>query len=153
MENSDRSSSDSTIDAGLPLEATEGSISAIDSAPSVRFSMVAKTIGRLGAQVGFTVPGFRSPPRSGEIDRTLRKDGSGSIVAVRIKDRQFEAVVADMIEGVVVCNGLSAERSSELRNLLWRAAMQVGKDAAPEFRHRPTAVVHRLPVGDSVEAA
>ena len=153
MENSDRNSSDSIIDDGLPLATTAGSVATIDSAPSVRFSMVAKVIGRLGSQIGFTVPGFRSPPRSGEIDRTLRKDRSGSIVAVRIKDRQFEAVIADMIEGVVVCNGLSTERSGEIRNLLWRAAMQVGKDVAPEFRHRSTVVVDRLPVGDSAEAA
>ena len=128
-------------------------VSNIESAPSVRFSMVAKAFGHLGAQAGFAVPGFRSPPRSTQTARAIRRDSSGSVVAVRIKDRPFEAVIADMIEGVVVCNGLPGPRSGELRDLLWRTAIQAGPGVAPELRHKPTAVVHRLPVNGKVEAA
>ena len=134
-------------------EAQVQSVSKIESAPSVRFSMIAQAFGRIGAQVGFVVPGFRTPPRSRESDRALRKDTSGSVVAVRIKDRPFEAVIADMVEGVIVCNGLPAARSGELRNLLWRTALHAERGVASELRHKPTAIVHRLPVNGKVEAA
>ena len=74
----------------------------------MRFSIVAKAFGQLAAQAGFVAPGFRSPPSSRQTDRGYAKHGSGSVVAVRIKDRPFEAVIADMIEGVIVCNGSQA---------------------------------------------
>ena len=128
-------------------------VSNIESAPSVRFSMIAKAFGQLATRAGFVVPGFRSPPRSRDTDRSIRKDSSGSVVAVRIKDRPFEAVIADMIEGVIVCNGLPATRSGALRDLLWRSAIEAGPSVAPELRHKPTAIVHRLPVNGKVEAA
>ena len=39
----------------------------------------------------------------------------------------------------------SRPRSGELRNLLWQTAIHAGLGVAPELRHKPTAVVHRLP--------
>ena len=128
-------------------------VSNIENAPSVRFSIVAKAFGQLAAQAGFVAPGFRSPPSSRQTDRAIRKHGSGSVVAVRIKDRPFEAVIADMIDGVIVCNELSSPRSGELRNLLWQTAIHAGLGVAPELRHKPTAVVHRLPAAGKGEAA
>jgi len=40
-------------------------------------------------------------------------------VSVRLRGRPWIAVLADMIEGVVVTNGLTAPRSDRLRGELW----------------------------------
>jgi hypothetical protein len=56
-----------------------------------------------------------------EAERTLRRTASGVTVAVRLRDRPFEAVKADMIEGVLVANGLSGAEAMRVRNALWAA--------------------------------
>jgi hypothetical protein len=43
------------------------------------------------------------------------------MVAVRLRDRPWPAVLADMIEGVVVVNRLVGVDADELRSLLWAA--------------------------------
>jgi hypothetical protein len=136
-----------------PTDNNPGSVSTIESAPSVRFAIVAKTITQVAANCGLEVPGFKSPPRSGGIDRTVRRQSCGSIVAVRIKDRPFEAVIADMIEGVVLCNSMSTEKAGKLRNLLWSAAMQIGRNQKPTSRVKRTVLVHHPTVDDNIEAA
>jgi hypothetical protein len=40
-------------------------------------------------------------------------------VSIRVKGRPREAVVADMIEGVVVANGLRPPEADRVRNELW----------------------------------
>jgi len=40
-------------------------------------------------------------------------------VSVRLRGRPWVAVLADMIEGVVVSNGLTAPQSDRLRGELW----------------------------------
>lgn len=42
-------------------------------------------------------------------------------MAVRLGDRPLGAVVADMIEGVVVANDLTGGDATRLRTLLWEA--------------------------------
>lgn len=42
-------------------------------------------------------------------------------MAVRIKDRPWSAVLADMIEGVVVANGLEGARADRVRSAMWLA--------------------------------
>ena len=130
-----------------------GSVSTIESAPSVRFAIVAKSIAQVVARCGLDVPGFKSPPRSGNLDRTVRRQRSGSIVAVRIKDRPFEAVIADMIEGVVLCNDMSTEKAGKLRSLLWDAATQTGQQRKPTSSVKRTVLVHHPTVDDNIEAA
>ena len=141
------------VDSNAAADSKPGSVSTIESAPSVRFTIVAKTISQVVASCGLEVPGFKSPPRSGDVDRTVRRVNRGSIVAVRIKDRPFEAVIADMIDGVVVCNDMSTERAGKLRNLLWGAATQTGRPQKPLSRVKRTVLVHHPIVEDNIEAA
>mgnify|MGYP001187986673 FL=1 len=133
--------------------AGDGSVSAIESAPSVRFSIVAKVITQVGARCGIEVPGFKSPPRSADLDRTVRRQSSGSVVAVRIRDRPFEAVIADMIEGVILCNDVPIGKAGKLRNIMWSAVMQSERQAGLNSKHKRTVVVHHPIIGDNVEAA
>jgi len=141
------------VESNAATDSNPGSVSTIESAPSVRFAIVAKTISQVVASCGLEVPGFKSPPRSGDVDRTVRRLSRGSVVAVRIKDRPFEAVIADMIDGVVVCNDMSTERAGKLRNLLWGAATQTGRPQKPLSRVKRTVLVHHPIVEDNIEAA
>ncbi|MEG3596325.1 MAG: hypothetical protein VX360_04670 [Actinomycetota bacterium] len=141
------------FDSSAPADKNPGSVSTIESAPSVRFAIVAKSITQVAAGCGLVVPGFKTPPRSGDLDRTVRRQSCGSIVAVRIKDRPFEAVIADMIEGVVLCNDMSIEKAGKLRNLLWDAAMQTGRHQKLTSRVKRTVLVHHPTVDDNIEAA
>ena len=73
--------------------------------------------------LGLSAPSFQSPPRSDELDRSIQRTPSGDcVVAVRVRGRPFGAVVADAIEGVVVCNELSADAAGPVRDELWREA-------------------------------
>ena len=90
------------------------------------FTAAARVLAMRVSDLGLAVPGFRSPPRIVGVDRTVRRgrDGSGGVVAVRIADRPFTAVIGDMIEGVVVINRLDPPEADRIRTLLWRAMLQ-----------------------------
>ena len=77
-------------------------------ASSLRFASAARTLGQVARARGLAVPGFRSPPRLAGVERSVRRrpDG-GATIAVRLRGRPWVAVLGDMIEGVVVANGLT----------------------------------------------
>jgi len=91
-------------------------------ATSVRFAAAARTLGQVTRGAGLVVPGFRSPPRLREADRSLRRNRSGSCtVSVRLKGRPWSAVVGDMIEGVIAANRLAGPTADRTRTALWAA--------------------------------
>ena len=62
------------------------------------------------------VPSFRTPPRAHDRKRTIRRYRDGStLISVRIYQRPVEAVKADMVEGVILANGLSGEAAGNVR--------------------------------------
>ena len=80
--------------------------------------------------MGWVAPSFRSPPGVAGAQRTLRRRPDGSyVVAVALRDRPWPAVVADMIEGVVIANGLRGLAAERCREVLWLALS--GRDATP----------------------
>lgn len=92
------------------------------SSPSaVDFAHAARTLGREARRRGLVSPSYRCPPRIVGVDRTLRRHASGAVVAVQLRGRPWVAVVADMIEGVVVANALGPPRADRLRGELWSA--------------------------------
>lgn len=96
---------------------------------SLRFAAVARTIGDACRSLGLVVPAYRSPPRI-RGDRSIRRragDG-GATVAVRYRDRPWPAVVADMVEGVVVTNRLEGSEADRVRTALWTALEDAGDD-------------------------
>jgi hypothetical protein len=100
--------------------ATVVSPPALAEASSLRFASAARTLGQLARERGLTVPGFRSPPRLSGVERSLRRrpDG-GATVAIRLRGRPWVAVLGDMIEGVVVANGLTGSAADQARTALW----------------------------------
>lgn len=97
-----------------------------DMAPSavtsIDFAATARAITRAARRAQVLAPAFRSPPGLVGADRTIRRRDEGCVVAIRVAGRPWPAVQADMIEGVVVANGLSSPQADRLRNVLWQAA-------------------------------
>lgn len=83
----------------------------------------AETVRQLGMAVrdqGLVMPSFRSPPRQIGRRRTLTRHPDGSAtVSVMVRNRVWEAVLADMIEGVVAANQMDGVDAEVLRDQLW----------------------------------
>ena len=73
----------------------------------------------VAGRFGLIAPGFRTPPRIVGVQRTVRRRPGGGVVAVAVKGRPMAAVLADMIEGVVVVNNLQPPESDTVRAALW----------------------------------
>ncbi len=87
---------------------------------TVDFAGAARALTRAARRMGLVGPSYRCPPRLVGVDRTIRRRPDGAIVAVRLRGRPFAAVLADMIEGVVVTNGLQPPVADRVRADLWR---------------------------------
>ncbi|WP_040491002.1 hypothetical protein [Ilumatobacter nonamiensis] len=90
---------------------------------TVEFAQAARALSRAAARRSLIAPSFRCPPRLVGVDRSIRRrsgrQGDDPVVSVRVKGRPREAVLADMIEGVVVGNGLGPPDADRVRNELW----------------------------------
>jgi hypothetical protein len=94
----------------------------MDEATTARFVHAARALGVEARARRLIAPGFRSPPRILGVSRTLRRwQAGGAQVAVLVRGRPWVAVLADMVEGVVVVNGLKGSEADQLRTALWRA--------------------------------
>jgi len=91
---------------------------------AVQFAAAVRSVALEARRLGLEVPGFRSPPRLPGADRTLRRRaGAAPAVAVRVTGRPFAAVVADLVEGVVVANGLAGPAADRARRRLLDALL------------------------------
>lgn len=89
---------------------------------SLDFAAAARTLGASARAMGLDTPTFRSPPRVPGAERTLRRARSGwTTVSVRLEGRPLGAVVADMVEGIVVANRISGAEATRVRTALWEA--------------------------------
>jgi len=86
---------------------------------TLRFAEAARSLGRAARLRGLQVPTFRSPPGIVDAQRTIRRRGQSSTVAVALRGRPWGAVVADMVEGIVVANHLDNGRADTVRSALW----------------------------------
>ena len=89
---------------------------------SLRFARLARTLGEAARAQGLRAPSYRSPPRLTGVSRSIVRRGPGVTVAVALRDRPWGAVVADMVEGVVVANRLAGVAADRARAALWEAA-------------------------------
>jgi hypothetical protein len=88
---------------------------------ALRFAAVARTLAERARTEGLRPPSFRSPPGLSGVQRTVRHRAGGASVAVRLRNRPWAAVVADMVEGVVVANRLTGTDADRVRAVLWAA--------------------------------
>ena len=90
------------------------------TATTVEFATAARNLSREARQRGLLGPSFRCPPRLVGVDRTIRHRAEGVVVSVRLRGRPWVAVLADMIEGVIVANRLQPPHADRLRADLWQ---------------------------------
>jgi hypothetical protein len=90
----------------------------MDPAPPIRFADLARRIGAATRAAGLVVPAYRTPPRRAGVTRTIRRLPGGPVVAVRLRLRPAADVVRDMVEGVVVANGLTGDAAQRVRTTL-----------------------------------
>jgi hypothetical protein len=93
----------------------------MEAATTVEFASAARALTREARRRGLVGPSFRCPPRLVGVDRSIRRRPDGAVVSIRLKGRPRTAVIADMIEGVVVANALRPPQSDRLRTELWTA--------------------------------
>lgn len=99
---------------------------------SLDFAAAARRMADAARQAGHGAPGFRSPPRSPGCRRSIRRRRAGeAVVAVQVKGRPTPAVLADMIDGVVVANRLVGTAAADLREVLWTAVADIAAPEAP----------------------
>jgi len=91
------------------------------AATTVEFANAARALTREARRRGLVGPSFRCPPRLLGVDRSIRRRSDGAVVSIRLHDRPRSAVLADMIEGVVVTNRLRPPAADRLRTELWTA--------------------------------
>ena len=95
----------------------------MEPSTTARFAHAARTLAGEARRRGLLAPSFRCPPRLVGADRTLRRRPGGGVVAVRLRDRPWPAVLADMIEGVVAVNDLTPPVATRVRTDLWEVVM------------------------------
>jgi hypothetical protein len=101
----------------------------MDVAPPIRFAEVARRIGAAARAAGLVAPAFRTPPRRSGVARTIRRLPGGPVIAVRLRSRPPADVVADMVEGVVVANGLTGDAAGRIRATLLQSLGEGGAGA------------------------
>ncbi|NLD77646.1 MAG: hypothetical protein GX643_13370 [Acidimicrobiales bacterium] len=103
----------------------------MEQSSSLMFAATVRTLASAARERGLVVPGFRSPPRVPGADRTVRRAPDGrSTVAVVVKGRPYQAVAADMIEGIVIANDLDGTEATRVRTRLWEAVVHSQVEAA-----------------------
>jgi hypothetical protein len=111
-------------------------------ADTLRFSTAARVVALEARQMGLCSPTFCSPPGVAGATRTIRRSNAGTRVAVAVRGRPLADVVADLVEGVVMANGLSGADAVRCRHRLAGAL-----DAAQRAAARPTEVASRRSPG------
>jgi len=107
-------------------------------ATALRFSDTVRAVVALSRRGGLVAPVFRSPPRRDGVDRTIRRRRSRpAVIAIRRGGRPLPAVQSDVIEGVVVANGLEGERADRFRHAAWsllegQVSPRPGAERAPD---------------------
>ena len=121
----------------------------MESERTPRFWELARAVVGEARRHGLVVPGFRSPPRLPGAVRTVRRTPGGGMVAVAWRGRSPAAVVADMIDGVVLVNGLVGPEAAACRRLLRAGLAPVGRaggKVAPAVPGGHDAVAEVIPL-------
>lgn len=91
-------------------------------ATSIDFARAARALGQATRRLGLEPPAFRTPPRLRDTVRSIRwAPGGRATVSVVIHGRAWPAVLADLVDGVVVANQLVGAEAIRVRTALWEA--------------------------------
>ena len=114
----------------------------MEPATTIDFASAARTLTRAARRRGLVAPSYRCPPRIVGLDRSIRRrPEAGVVVAVRVAGRPLAAMLADMIEGVVVANSLRPPHADRLRSELWTAVEAVFAHATVDSALGPVTAI------------
>jgi hypothetical protein len=106
-------------------------MSLVDVPAPFSFSAAARLLAGEARRHGLVAPAFRSPPRLHGARRTIRRFADGTcLVSVRVRDREVADVIADLVEGVLVANGLAGQAAEGWRIALRSALAESDAQAA-----------------------
>jgi hypothetical protein len=114
--------------ADAPASAPTAARTGAPGAPASGFVDVARRLAAATRAAGLVVPVFRTPPRIASARRTIRWLPGGPVVSVRLRSRPLADVAADLVEGVIVANGLRGDAAAQVRRAL-RAALAAPGDS------------------------
>ena len=93
----------------------------MEPATTLQFAAAARALTRSARLQGLVAPGFRSPPRLAGVNRSVLRRGSNASIAVRVRGRPWSDVVADMIDGLLIVNGIEGPGAESARAALHAA--------------------------------
>jgi hypothetical protein len=113
---------------------------------AVHFANAARVLANAARLLDLAAPGFRSPPRLDDADRSLRGRGADAVISVRLAHRPWPAVLADLVDGVVAANELGGSAAGRARAALWDSLADAGLIGESTTAHPPARPL-RAPVG------
>jgi hypothetical protein len=97
---------------------------------SLAFGTIVRAIAQEARSMGLEVPIFRSPPGLPAADRTICRRRGQLVVSVRSRGRPFGDVTADVVEAILLVNGIGRDRDMPVRRKLLEAVEAELRDAA-----------------------
>lgn len=106
-------------------------MAAVDACSALDFGEISRLVAGEARRHGLVGPSFRSPPRLDGVTRSIRRYPNGQwLVSVRCRGRSVADVAADMVDGVLLANGLDGAAAEGWRITLRAACLGQARSAA-----------------------
>ncbi|HSH60198.1 MAG TPA: hypothetical protein VK988_11260 [Acidimicrobiales bacterium] len=103
----------------------------MDACSALDFGEISRLVAGEARRHGLVGPSFRSPPRLDGVTRSIRRYPNGQwLVSVRCRGRSVADVAADMVDGVLLANGLDGAAAEGWRITLRAACLGQARSAA-----------------------
>jgi hypothetical protein len=103
----------------------------VETCSALAFGEMSRLMAAEARRHGLVAPSFRSPPRLAGVTRSVRRYASGHcLVSVQRQGRTPEEVATDMVEGLLVANGLEGAGAEGWRIALRAACFEEQRPAA-----------------------
>lgn len=103
----------------------------METCSSLAFGEMSRVLAAAARAHGLVAPSFRSPPRLAGASRTVRRYPNGQwLVSVHRRGRPVVEVAADMVDGVLMANGLEGTAAGGWRLTLRAACLNEQRPAA-----------------------
>ncbi len=103
----------------------------VETCSALDFGEMSRVVAGEARRHGLVAPSFRSPPRLHGATRTVRRYPNGQwLVSVCCRGRPVADVAADMVDGVLMANGLIGTAAEGWRITLREACLHEHRPAA-----------------------
>jgi len=103
----------------------------METCSALDFGEMSRVVAGEARRHGLVAPSFRSPPRLKGVTRTVRRYPNGQwLVSVGCRGRSVADVAADMVDGVLLANGLEGTGAEGWRITLRAACTHEQRSAA-----------------------